>query len=288
MTSRAALNLFMLVLLLGLGLFIYLQQGKQVQQADPLTALSVANITTITVTRADKPTIVMQKQAGSWWLRSPVEAPANRPRINALLGLAQQPSRANYAQQELELARYGLVDGNYRVVLNDLELVFGNRNPVNNYRYVKSGEHVHMIDDNLVDLSSADTASFISARLLPRDAVIDAISLPGLQLQRNEQNWQQQPEAALPADAIQVLLQNWQTASALWVRDLADEATGSGQVVIRLRSSRQVTLDILAREPELVLANREIKVEYHLPMQRVSQLVEPQPVTTRMQPTATE
>ena len=96
--------------------------------------------------------------------------------------------------------------------------------------------------------------------------MITTLELPGLKLSRTDDtHWQLDPaQPTASADAVDQLVQNWQLASALYVRR-ADTGKHPDSIRVTLRdTAAPVEFRIVAREPDLVLARPDWNIQYHI------------------------
>jgi hypothetical protein len=94
-------------------------------------------------------------------------------------------------------------------------------------------------------------------------------------------HWQAQPDKpVLSADAIQTLIDAWQNAAALWVKPYA-KGTPQGSITVQLTTPAQTLhFDIMARQPELILARPDLGLQYHFSAESAKALLElPAPQT---------
>ena len=168
----------------------------------------------------------------------------------------------------LDLAQYGLDKPAARLFLDKLEIDFGTTTPLGNRRYVRIGNTIHLIDDVAYYHLLGSYTGFISYRLLPDPANIEALTLPKLKLVMHNGDWQPQPRPAhYSADALTRLVDAWRYASALSVSPYTP-AKGAGTDEIRIRLAQRkkpLVFRIVARKPDLILARQDLGIEYHLP-----------------------
>ena len=203
----------------------------------------------------------------------------------------------------MDLEKFKLKSPRIRVRLNDVELGFGDTEPLEGRRYVLAGNTVHLITDSYYPRLIAPHTSFISLALLPEPTRLEAIELPQLTLTHDAQGWKAAPSAS--PDAVNTLVQEWMAAQALQVRPYVAPATQDKPETVTLRVAPGV-LDrrsqrdspssipgvvpaatpasqegvqtslrfiIISRAPELILARPELGVQYHLPQDAAQRLL---------------
>lgn len=271
-TTRTWINLALMTLVIALALIVYLRPGRTPSRVEILTPLSPSSINNITIERANKQDIALQRRADTWWLTAPIEIGANRARVNALLELAATPTFSSYSAATLDLAQYGLSDTLVTVVLGTLRIVVGGVNPINERRYLMLADTVYLVRDDLYDVYNAAIGSYVSNRLVPVGAKIVQLTLPELRLTRvADGRWDLHGAHVSQAQA-QARIDAWQQVAALWVGDY-NQQPAQAEVTLTLDSGESLRLLMLSTTPELILARADLALEYHLPAQAFAQLV---------------
>lgn len=277
MNTRGLLNLLLLLGVAALAAVAIYQPG--ITPTPPpvkLSALTPQQISRIHIERADKGPITLQKQDGQWRITEPQRLPADEGRVNSLLRLAQETSQARFPAKPEDLHKYQLDKPAATLTLNDQAFAFGDTDPINGRRYVLVGNTVHLTTDMYFYQLDADLLSFFSTRLLPDKATISTLDLPGIALTRDAQgHWQVQPDKpGLSADAIQALLDAWQNTTALLVKHYAP-GSPQGSITVHLKEPAEtLRFDIMARQPELILARPDLGLQYHLGAESTKALLE--------------
>lgn len=273
MRSRMLLNLVLLAVVLGLGLLVLFEPGLE-QPAEPrkLTGLDPEQVQTVHIRRNGQDDIRVEREGDGWWLREPFGARADRYRMSGLLRITAAESHASYPASEVNLAEVGLASPEVVLSLDDTELRFGRTEPINGRRYVQIGETVHLIGDFAYYHLIGDYSTFVSPRLLPEGARVNALHLPELTLRWSDGRWAVEPEPeAYSADQANRLVDAWRFASAMGVE--AYEPDGSGEKVRLELDHETIELRITRREPELELARPDLRVKYRFPAEQAAALL---------------
>jgi hypothetical protein len=153
-------------------------------------------------------------------------------------------------------------------LLNDTVINIGNTEALQHLRYIQLDDTVYLVTDKYQHLINADWTNFVERRLLPENAVLTGLELPGLSLTfTGDGQWQAVPpvESAEDTAAVQALVVQWQTANATYIRRYDGKATNAS-ITLRLADNREaVTLYLHEQEPELVLARPDWGIQYHFP-----------------------
>ncbi len=273
MQSRLFVNLGLLLLVVALGYFVVTSEDKNSETLSTLTAIKTESINSITI-RHNKRIINIEKNNTHWRLTSPVDIAANDFRIRTILKLLSTVSHSEYAADSLELEKYGLAPAKTSITFNKLQVDFGMINPINNYRYVKINNKVHLIDDHHFPLLSSQTGTLVSRTLIPADGKINKLVLPDQTLALNSKEiWQSTKE--ISADAIIETLNNWKNSEAFGVHEY-NERESLGAIEVYLDNVYEpIKFFITDVDPWLVIARPDIKLEYHFNLEFYDALLRP-------------
>lgn len=267
MSSRTLLNLALGVIALGLGALIWLRPGLERDTGPrPLTELDPQAVTAIALERRDAEPLTFRRDDGHWVTGDTPTIPADDFQVHTMLALLEANVVRSYPADALDLAGLGLDPPQAGVRFDTTQIEVGNTEAIEGLRYVRRDATVSLVEDRYPHLLNAGLANFVSRRLLPRDAPIAALALPGLTLVRTDDvHWQlDPPRPDASADAIDRLVQNWQRTSALYVRRI-DPGDHPDTIRVTLQDDAEpLVFHIVEREPDLVLARPDWGVQYHL------------------------
>ena len=285
MQSRWIVNLLRLVAIAALALVALYAPGiDQDPHEQALTGLDQEQIDRVRIHRPPRDDLVLaRQQGGGWVIASHTALPADQLQVSALTRLAQQKAVRSYPVAELDLARLALEPPRASVMLNDVQVDFGDTEPLQGLRYVRVGAQVHLTPDLYQHLIDAGFSQFVQRRLLPEQASISSVGLPAFSVKKADGNWVTEPQQDVSADRIQQLIDNWQQASALSVKS-ADTSTAGERIEVVLDDPAQVVVFVIAaREPDLVLLRPDLGLEYHMGDLDDSLLAVPQPAVEQEQ-----
>lgn len=266
MKSRWIINILLIVAVVILTLVARYEPGIETPAGpQTLTSLRADEIQSIRVNRPLREDLLFSKTNNTWAIDREPPVPADEFQVRALLRLAEQVAARSYPVEELELSRLALDPPYATVTLDGVEIDFGSMEPLEELRYARVGDHVHLISDMYQHLIEADYTQFVRRRLLAERTRIVGLDVPGFSLSKADGGWQIDPSKEVSADALQQLVDNWQQASALHVRPAEATADDVQEVILSLdEPQRQVRFLIAAREPELVLVRPEFGLQYHM------------------------
>lgn len=289
MSSRNLINLALSCLAGLLILIIIYRPGIAPEPASQaLTALTGDGITRIQVTRTSRDPLLFTRHANNWVLAGSNELPASSFQINSLLGILQARPARSYPADSLDLETIGLNPPQATLVLDETRLEIGLTDALDNMRYVLTGDTVFLVADKYQHLINADWSSFVERKLLPGNSKLTRLQLPDLDLSLTAAGaWQLSPaDPAISADTLAELVSNWEHATAYYVRRYQGTASGETINLEFSNAAAPLTLHIVARTPELILARADQDIQYHL-QGRMEQVLLGIPVDTQQTDTET-
>ena len=275
MQSRSLLNiaLFCFVVLLTVYVYNTNQQQQASSQSEFLTQLSAEEVTQIII-RHNQRRIELKRKHGKWYMLEPINIEAHNFRIDTLLNLLNTVSHAAYATTDIELDKFGLSETSTSISFNDILIDFGIVNPINNYRYVRIDNTVHLIDDNFYPLLSSQTGTLVARELIAADAVIDKLVLPEQTLHRDESDlWRS--SANIGPDAINETLHHWQHSQAFGVHNYMQREPLANISVYLAGNAEPVQFYVTDVEPWLIIARPDLDIEYHFNLEFYDRLLKP-------------
>jgi hypothetical protein len=275
MQSRALLNIALLVLIVLLGFYAYttLQQQQRDNTASKLTSLSADEVEHIII-RHNQRTLELRKNAGHWRMLQPIDTEANRFRIDTLLKLLEAQSHAAYPAAELESGKYGVSEAATAIRFNDVSIEFGVVNPINNYRYVRIGDTVHLIDDHYYPLLSSQTGTLVARELIAGEAKIGKLVLPATTLYRDENGLWRSSNGINP-DVVSETLHHWKNSQAFGVHNyMARESLADISVYLD-GETEPLRFHVTDIDPWLIIARPDLDIEYHFNLEFYDRLLRP-------------
>ena len=269
MNVRTGVNLLLLAAVAALALLAVFGPGEKKGEIARITPLRAADIHEIDIEAANRPKIVLQRDAEDWRMRAPIEVAANEFRVQTVLRLAEAESRGGFDAEDKDLAPYGLDAPAARVTFNDIVVEFGGTEPIDGRRYVRVGARIHLVTDTYFYQVQADLPAFVSQRLLPSGADPREVRLPqfGVRLDDHDR-WRLLPPAVasghqdLSADELNRFVEAWTTAEALRVSRYRGEPAEGEALVYLSGNDAPLRFAILQQEPEVALARLDLGLRY--------------------------
>ncbi len=271
LNSRILVNLFLL-LVLAVFIFLLINKEQQLPESYKLTSLSLNDIHTIKIPRADGQPILLEKN-NIWIMKSPYQIRAHQFRINTLLNISQLSSETQYDASQLKLSEYGLQPARASIVFNDTEIHFGKSNPVNGKRYLLNDNNLFLILDDTYPLVSAHATSLIDLKLIDSDKSLTSIELPDFSLIKTNNGQWQSTSSKLNPEKIATLLEHWNHAQAYAVHRQSTRNI-IGQIKLGFKDET-ISLHIAEDDNWLILIRTDLNIEYHLDPALKQKLLDP-------------
>lgn len=253
--GRWGVNLSLLVVVLVLGTFALMRPGKKDgEHQSPLLSLDLKALQSLTLENGEH--IEFERQNGTWRLVQPFPAAVNQARVEQLLSIASMIPAAEYPLPDPSLRKgYGLSEPFARLSLGEAELEFGGTAPLDHRRYVRMAEKLYLLDDSFSHQLASKSTDFVDKKLIPEDAAIHALILPGFRLSKSVEGvWTSTPE--LPPEQLQDLIMHWSTSRAIEVRRGAPKVLG--EKIDLETSAGPIRFSIYQKNPELILGREDL------------------------------
>lgn len=283
--KRMQLNAILGVAVVGLGVAAWLGREKP-EQLPPLTPIPESDVTTIAIAHPDAAAIKLEKRDGDWRLVEPVDAPTDPFEVSSLVGLAKLEVKRSLPISEVTLADLKLDPPQYTVTLNDQVLGFGDTEPIEYRRYIRTGDTVALVGDPPGAALDKDYSDLVAKSLLPEAAQIQRIEVPGLTVRRSDDGngWLADGHADVTADQLQRFVDAWSSARSMWNALRPTDAGDAGEPVKIVLADGEVQLRVAARDPQLLIDRADYGVRYTLSKADVDRLLKlPEPAADTQQ-----
>jgi len=276
MKKRWLINLILLLLVAGIAAFLYLRPEQQVQteKTHELSALKLADFTSLRVEFPTKAPVIFEKTDSYWYMQQPYKARADQAIVQRILSIVAATSKEKFPASDL--GQFGLDNPALKIRMGDEEFLFGTYNPVSGEQYVAYKDAVYMVDPVYSETAATQPIELVSKHpFKPGEKIV------GFDFSRLEQweeirlqvdivdgNWKISAEGAKPEqDRMNEWLEMyWTKAAATSVEPYTpDRRTTYPSVEVKLQDGSKVHFDKLQESPELLLARPDEGMLYHFP-----------------------
>lgn len=273
MSGSWRLNAALLAAVLALAAFLHFKPAKDAPVEHPLSALKPAASRAIRIERAGAQPVLLDGKQGSWFITAPFTARADDLRVRQLLEILE--ARAANRLAATDLARFELERPAVRLTVDDQAFGFGMVNPVTREQYVLTGGAVYAVSPRYGAALPAAAADLASRQLFAPGEVPVRIALGNFTVEQRDGGWRQTPAAAdLSQDDFVRWVDEWRRAAALRVEPQGKKKP-LAEIRVQLKGGTELTLGVLAREPEWVLARTDEKLQYHFRADAAKRLLFP-------------
>lgn len=254
-------NVALLSAVVALVLFAWIKPDKS-EPDFKLSTLNAADATSIKIEIAGAAPIVLDRPASGWQITSPLAARADSFQVQRLLGILEATSKDRFPAAGL--ARFDLNEPYARLTINQQVLSFGASNPISREQYVLTQDGIYLIGLRYGASLPGNVMQLVSKQLFAPEEAPVAFEFREFSLAQHDGRWQLTPPAAdLGPDDINRWVDEWRLATALAAQP-ASNRKPLAMIKVRLKGGDNITLSLLQREPQLVLARSDQKFEYQL------------------------
>ncbi len=247
------------------------ETGYQPQQH--ITGLKPENIDSVQIQTADA-TLTFKRDSSGWLLESPIRWPANSVNVERLLGIASTETDSRLAADEIDLATLGLQFPKAVLRLNETQVLFGATNNIGERRYTMVGSTVFLLPDVHFPFISQGLPGLVDQRLLPGRFKLSVLRLLGFELSRDEKNvWRLTESDDFGQAQISGLVENWQDLKASLVKPFNTTTIPRHKIEAQLEDGQNYEFFVMSIEPEIIIANPQIGLQYHFRANLYYQLI---------------
>lgn len=278
---RVLLIVILLLALVALGAGLWWSYrnppGATSTPHPPISPLAASDVTHIRVRHGNDLVIIQRDDPQPpWHLTAPVDAPVDPPHLEAMLALLGKPAERRYAPNAIPDGTTGLNSPALVVQFNEhAPIDIGGRGPSRGSRYVRTPHDLLLA--NLPDLAGLHWSwtHWISPALVPPNRHLEKLVLPHFTLDRDKRgDWRAQPRGQRSTAAVAATLQAWQRARALTVVPTDESRQRVARITLVFEHGPPRHLDIIERDPNLILRDPALGVDYHLAGNRIGPLLE--------------
>lgn len=274
MKSRWLVNLVLLAVIAGLGLFLYFNPKKEGTSINEIKVSEIrpSDINKIEIEFPAKNPVVLEKQEGHWRLVQPYPARAGDEMVGRILAVLNADSVDKFDTSDL--ARFGLDNPSLCLKLDGKDVLFGTNNPVNGRQYIAFGNSVYLVSTQFYDAAATQVVELLDKLLLaPGEEIagfdfshLEQWEATGLVVEHGDSAWKVSISGAKPDKAAmdEWFGDGWKTLSA---RSIEPYKRNSKETYpyfeIILKDGKRIRVEKHLESPEMILARPDEGMQYH-------------------------
>lgn len=267
------LNAALLLAVVALGSFVYLKPPSDAPARYPLSRLQADQVKQIRVERKGDPPVVIERKGDSWLITAPLSAQADPFQVQRLLAILDASSAHRLAATDL--ARFDLDQPRMRLKVDGEDFAFGTVNAVTREQYVLAGGAVYTVEPRYGAMVPASVARMIKKQLFAANEAPVRFELGDFTVALRDDKWHVSPSTGeLSQDDINRWVDAWRHAAALRAEPYAGGKPADA-IKMEFRDGKTLLLEILQREPEIVIARPDEKLRYHFAGETARRLLAP-------------
>jgi len=276
MKGKFWLNIALLAAVIALTLFAWLKPPRG-ESDYKLSTIKAADAKSIRVEIAGAPPVVLERTTLDWRITAPFAARADTFQVQRLLGVLEATSKDRFPAAGL--ARFDLNEPYARVSVNQQTFSFGAVNQVSREQYVQTQDGVYLVGMQYGAALPKSALQLVSRQLFAAEEAPAAFEFGSFKLARQDEKWQLAPMTDAGPDDINRWVDEWRLATANAVLAPSNRKPLAA-IKVKLKGGGEVTLEVLQREPEFVMARSDQKFEYQFAGPVAQRLLAPPAAST--------
>ena len=263
LSQRWLVNLVLVILIAGLIVTATIFERDPVEESTPaISPLSREAISTLGIEYGDLDIDLVRTDSG-WRIDAPIRWPANAANLQRILSVLEIEAAPLAQAGDVDLAALGLAQPVARLQFDDTEMHFGAINNIGGRRYLMIDNRIYLMADVHLAFIAQGLPGLVERSLLPPPFAIQSLTLPGIAIERlQDDSWRSSP-ATYSNEGIRDLVDNWQGLQASRIQAFNLQGSAREVIEVQLQDGRRLDFLLMATEPELILANPEIDLQYH-------------------------
>jgi hypothetical protein len=265
------LNLALIVAVSALALFAYYKPVKTEAELK-LSAIKAADANVIKVEIAGNPPFALARSGADWKLITPLPTRADGVQVQRLLEILDATAKDRFPAAGL--ARYDLNEPPVKVTINQQSFGFGAINQMSREQYVLTQDGIYPVSLRYGTLVPKSFYGVVSRQLFAADEAPVAFRFADFAVEQRDGKWQLTPPADLGADDVTRWVDQWRLASAMGVLP-ASNRKPLAIIKVKLKNGADIALNVLQREPQLIVTRSDQPFEYQLTADAAKYLLAP-------------
>jgi len=272
-SRRWIINYVLIVLIV---LFTWIGNRYDVQpgyQSKPeVSTLEAPEIQSVEIKTADA-SLSLRRDASGWTLQAPISWPANNVNVERLVDIVNSETDSRLDADELDLGSVGLDFPKAMLQLNDTRVLFGATNNIGERRYTMIDSTVFLLPDVHLPFITQGLTGLVDRRLLPKKLALESLRLPEFHFSLGQDGSWQAADDITSREQAEQLVGNWQGLEASRIKPYRGSGTPRQKIEASLEDGRRVEFFLMSIEPEIVIANPGIALQYHFARDYYYQLI---------------
>lgn len=282
MINRWIINLILLIVLVGAGLFAFqsVKEEPHVTKGIEVTNHKLSDFDEIELNFPSKAKVHFKIVKNHWKILSPVKGRANELYVYQLLSILASKSPEKLKSNDLE--KYGLDQPKLKVIFLNKEkmlkeeFIFGTYNPISENQYIKYKDDVFIVNGLFSETASYVPIEFIDKRPISPYEIIQGFNFSRLeQWQKNQLklvkkngNWATKGinVKTTQNDIIEWLSVSWDNLQALSLETYKmDSRLGYKSFDVIVNNNKKITFYKIQESPQLHLYRKDEGLLYRFP-----------------------
>jgi hypothetical protein len=267
------LNAALAAIVVALGAFMYFRPAGDAAVELPLSGLKPREVRSLRIERAGTVPVVLARKQDAWFIEAPIAARADDSRVMRLLAVVE--ARTAHRLPAGDRGRFGLEPPQARIIVDGQPFSFGVVNDITREQYVMAGDAVYALHPRYGAALPESAVQLASRQLFGPGEAPARIALREFAVEQRDGKWTLAPRAAdLSQDDYIRWVDEWRLASAVSVEPRA-ATRAREEIRIQLKNGGELTLGVMSREPELVRARSDEKLQYRFGAGLAKRLLSP-------------
>ena len=232
------------------------------QPKPEVSMLETADIQSIEIKTADA-SLSLRRDNSGWTLAAPIAWPANNVNVERLIDIVNSETDSRLDADEIDPASIGLDFPRAMLQLNDTRVLFGATNNIGERRYTMIDSTVFLLPDVHLPFITQGLNGLVDRRLLPKKLSLQSLHLPGLEFTLGKDASWQAANGEIGREQAERLVGNWQGLEASRIKLFDASGTPRQKIEARFADGHSLEFFLMSIDPEIVIANPKIGLQYH-------------------------
>ncbi|MBX3617935.1 hypothetical protein [Nitrosomonas sp.] len=278
MTHHARLNWVMFITIVGVMVFLYFKPQPQETLKYSIFNEPAASVHSVRIVRRQYE-IALERSGDQWRMIKPVEAAVDERKAQAIFEILN--ARSELRILATDLGRFGLLQPNVQLFIDDQSVNFGSFAPVKHQQYVQAKQHVYLISPRYGLLLPRNATELINPIVFPPGEIPRKFVLPQFEIEMQDGQWhitsakQNEP---IDHETMVQWVELWQSLPAAELTiggHVEADSIDKSLIVIELQDGRVIDFDVLKNESSIILLRTDNGIGYQFPVETGRQLLDP-------------